>query len=437
MRTFGSILDGNRGIGRGFDTLRLVLSISIVCFHSVVVTQGSIVESEFWQSPLGKLAGTLLPAFFALSGFLVMASAERVKSLKTFLALRALRIAPALATEITLSALILGAVFTTLPAADYFVNPTFFAYFGSLIGRVRTNLPGVFDDNPLPNVVNTSLWTIRPELGCYVYIALLSCIGALRSRFLVTSIGIALLAANVLIDTTAIEDEIRTVIPPRLLLLSFVLGNLAFVWRHRIPYSAGLFIAAFAGGAIMIQMPAGASFGALLLTYCTVAIGLTPLPRIPVLSRGDYSYGIYLYGFPIQATISHLWPEARHPFLNIVLALPPIVLIAIASWHLVEKPAMAWRKPLMAADRPVRRTAVETLFVLPTLLVYELYLMGAIAYGDDSGAHHWEVIALAFVAVGTGLCMTAPIWAKHVAPYRHRHPPDTRESGSLTVEPGR
>lgn len=418
MRTFGSILDGNRGIGRGFDTLRLALSIAIVCFHSVVVTQGTDIETIWWQTPLGKIGGTFLPAFFALSGFLIMASADRAKSLKTFLALRVLRLAPALATEIVLSALILGSVFTTLPLGSYFVDPSFFAYFGSLIGRIRTNLPGVFGDNPLPNVVNTSLWTIRPELGCYVYTAILSCTGALRSRLLVTVVSVVLLAANVWIDvTTSLPGEVRTIIPERLLLLAFVLGNLGFVWRHRVPYGAGLFVAGFTVGTLMIQVPTLAALGVALLTYCTIVVGLTPLPKIPLLSQGDYSYGIYLYGFPIQAAVVHLWPEARHPLLNILLALPPILLMAMASWHLVERPVMAMRKQLIDGNRPIRRDSLPTLILLPTLLVYELYLIGTISYLTDN-SHRAEIASLALVAVGAALSLMAErrALARHAAP---------------------
>jgi peptidoglycan/LPS O-acetylase OafA/YrhL len=57
--------------------------------------------------------------FFALSGFLVTGSAIRTRSVRTFLTFRFLRIFPALATEVTLSAVILGPLLTTLPLKDY------------------------------------------------------------------------------------------------------------------------------------------------------------------------------------------------------------------------------------------------------------------------------------------------------------------------------
>src|SRR5579875_3426786 len=100
--TFADVLEKNRGVGPGFDALRLALASLVVVWHSIGVSYGSRTALEIWHHPLGSPFVVLMPAFFTLSGFLVIGSALRLQSLGTFLAFRALRIVPALAVEITI-----------------------------------------------------------------------------------------------------------------------------------------------------------------------------------------------------------------------------------------------------------------------------------------------------------------------------------------------
>lgn len=117
--SLGAVLDRTKGIGQGFDTMRIVLSICILCFHSFITSYGKEAEVPFWTNPFtGGPVASLLPVFFALSGFLVMGSAVRTASLRVFLAARGLRILPALATEVTVSAVLLGSMVTTLSTRD-------------------------------------------------------------------------------------------------------------------------------------------------------------------------------------------------------------------------------------------------------------------------------------------------------------------------------
>lgn len=57
---------------------------------------------------------------------------------------------------------------------------------------------------------------------------------------------------------------------------------------------------------------------------------------------GDYSYGTYLYAFPLQGLAVWLWGPLT-PHLNVALAIPPTLLCAILSWHLIERPTLHLR----------------------------------------------------------------------------------------------
>ena len=166
----------------GFDYLRIGLALAVVAWHSVALSTGSeaLVQS-LWTGRLHFLLVAILPMFFGLSGFLVAGSLARTR-LHQFVMLRALRLVPALAVEVTLSALILGPVFTLLPLRRYFSSPEFFQYFGNIVGLVRFTLPGVFETNPVTRLVNPQLWTVPFELECYFALVTLSVTGVLNSR---------------------------------------------------------------------------------------------------------------------------------------------------------------------------------------------------------------------------------------------------------------
>ena len=164
----------------GFDYMRLGLAASIIILHSVPTTDGT--DHDIFLTPLRPYIRAILPMFFALSGFLVAGSLERSKTMFGFLGLRVIRIFPALAVEVILSAFLIGAAVTTLPFASYFRDPLFLRYLLNIFGVVHFYLPGVFENNPNPRVVNGQLWTVPIELLCYVTLTALVLLGRNCSR---------------------------------------------------------------------------------------------------------------------------------------------------------------------------------------------------------------------------------------------------------------
>lgn len=150
-RTFGSILGERKGEGPGFAILRVGLAVGIFLMHSrMLSTAGNVVPivgpavdgHAAWSGPMRPVYVVLVPAFFALSGFLVTGSALRLRNTGTFLTFRVLRILPALFVEVTLCAIVLGSAFTTLPLRSYFTHYGFWRYFGNIVGIITFYLPG-------------------------------------------------------------------------------------------------------------------------------------------------------------------------------------------------------------------------------------------------------------------------------------------------------
>jgi peptidoglycan/LPS O-acetylase OafA/YrhL len=358
MSTLGSKLDENRGIGPGFDFLRLFLAFGIVAWHSVVVT-GNWTKAT--ATPLWFSEYLLVPMFFALSGFLVCASGLRLR-LKDFLINRGLRIVPALAVEIIFSALIIGPIFTTWALNAYFSDPLFWGYFTNIFGFIKYFLPGVFEANPY-KPVNGALWTIPYEIGCYVLISVLIVTGLLRSALVIAVCAIAFLAASIVVDVSGASAGAQGIIRNAYnfilvghgakLFPAFLLGCLAYLLRYRIPYDwrlltlavvACIVIAIF-GEPGWIRWPALHIVMMPIVVYITAYIGVTSIPEIPLYSRGDYSYGIYLYHVPFAQALVALFPWLTgYWWLHLLMMVPLMTAVAAFSWHVIEKPILRLRK---------------------------------------------------------------------------------------------
>lgn len=370
MRSIGTELDKNRGLAPGFDFLRIFLACSVVVWHTAVIASGSKWPDS---APIIWLAGYgILAIFFALSGFLISGSATRLP-LGSFLVNRGLRIFPALIVEVVLSAFILGLAFTSLAPMVYLSEGQTWQYLTNIVGLVNYQLPGVFKMNPT-SAVNYSLWTIPHELLCYAIMSVFMIVGALRRTWIVGVAFAVSIAAGFWLDAVlqaGVENGLAAKIVSTLmegsrLYVSFILGIAAYLFRYRLPYSGWLFAMCVAGCAAIaivgpqpwLTIPVLNVLVPPLGVYICVYIGLSRIPTLPVLRRGDYSYGIYLYGAPIQQSVRALLSSGSG-FANLAVSAPLIILFAAFSWHCIEKPVMRLRKKFSFVARVREIEAVE------------------------------------------------------------------------------
>lgn len=347
-------MDRNRGVGPGFDFLRIFLATAIVLWHSAQFTIGPSVYITPPTSTIFPFVVLLIPMFFGLSGFLVTGSLIRLKLLRPFIAFRSLRILPALMVEVTLSALILGPLVTDIALSEYLSDSKFWKYFGSIVGLVQFELPGVFLDNPIPKIVNGQLWTVPPEMVCYITLSILSVLGlAIRPRImlpLVVCAGFLVVARQVIFAPHAPFNYTL------LAILSFYWGNLLYLHKAALPAYLPIFVAAvfiFVGTVIYLPrwLPV---LGPPCAAYVACFIGTIKLPQISQWIKGDYSYGIYLYGAPLQQLSVWLFP-GQPWWENFAIALPVTIVFAAISWHWIEKPALALRKLVVDPENTARQ----------------------------------------------------------------------------------
>lgn len=338
----------------GFDYLRIILACAVVFWHTIVTSYGNAVQDAVQASGWRSVVALILPMFFALSGFLVAGSLDRCKTLVSFLGLRLIRIYPALMVEVLLSAFVLGPLLTTTPLAEYFTDKKFLTYLFNVIGHIHYELPGVFQSNPYPNRVNGQLWTVPFELYCYASIAILAAIGLAKRTGL---FSLAVLGLGVLLTAALAYKNFKegggapANVSGYQLVIAFLIGIAFYKLRDKIRWDWRIAAGCMVAGMALLQFPiVGDAVAIPLLVYVTVFLGAANPKKIALLRGADYSYGIFLYGYVIQQAWMTLGPPVHHWYINVALALPTAALFAAFSWHVVEKPALKLRTPLMKLE---------------------------------------------------------------------------------------
>ena len=170
-------------------------------------------------------------------------------------------------------------------------------------------IPTIFVSLPMSTGVDGSFWTLRYEGYCYLFVLALGLLGVYRQRGPLLAVFLVL---YVLRETQTLTG--RVFFPDRelhlfgniaawsSLLLYFLAGMLLFLYRDIIPYSRALF-AACLGILVLcgltlghweVALPVCGSYVLLWLAFQR-RLGLSRFARY-----GDFSYGLYLYAFPIQ-----------------------------------------------------------------------------------------------------------------------------------------
>lgn len=327
-----------------FTLVRWILASAVIFTHAFDLT--GVPGGDPLLGVLGvAVSGLAVDGFFVVSGFLVAMSLERSRSLVHFIAARVLRIYPALIVVLILSAFILGPAVTSYPIEEYALNLDTYRYvIQNLVPMSYTyDLPGVFSENPFGAAVNGSLWTIRFEIYCYALLALIAVAGLYRPLGWI-SVGLAaLLLHGAAIVFALLPDQgwfWHTLKQLGRLLPCFAIGVGFYLLRNKMVYSwwgCVLLVMIWVG---LNGTPVKDLARTLALAYLIFCIAfLSAGSNAPMSKMPDYSYGIYIYAFPVQQTLVAMgW--AVEPYLNMALTLMITVVIAALSWNFIEKPAI-------------------------------------------------------------------------------------------------
>ncbi|CAM2168091.1 exopolysaccharide production protein ExoZ [Burkholderia latens] len=338
-----------------FDLIRLIAATTVIFGHVLWVKR--IPEPIFSITGIEPASSIGVYAFFLLSGILVTQSFVRRDAPFAWVIARLARVLPGLLVCTTLTAFVIGALVTNKSLVEYFTDDSTYAWWlhaSTLFGGLLPWLPGVFQ--PLHTaVVNVPLWTLPIELKCYLIVLALGVFGLLRTRARAISAVVVVMAAFLFLhfnalniyfinDMLSIQHGYKLPIAP-----FFFVGMAAYILRDRIQLYGS--VATMLAGLYLICAHTNLRYVTFFaaMVYGILWLATTPMLR-KITIRHDYSYGLYIYGFVVQQCLDFWFPSmGAAALMSSTLAVT--ILIAAASWHCIEKPAIRWARRLSnAAD---------------------------------------------------------------------------------------
>ncbi len=332
------------GKDNNFNLLRFFAAGLVLMSHSFALSIGSS-EAEPLSQSLNITFGTIaVDIFFITSGFLVTASLLHRNSLWAFIRARFLRIYPALIVAISFCVFIVGLYFTSLSTAAYLGDYEIYRFFVKnviLLDGIDYSLPGVFENIPYKNAVNGSLWTLPFEIKAYLLLAFLGAVYLGLKKFikkeyfenflaLMGVIGISLYLVNhyiLLMDTITLR-----------LFSMFFIGSTYYILKDKVLISHKIFwiilIAIFCSTYDKDSFYLVYTLG---IAYIVLYLAYVPSGKIREFNRlGDYSYGLYIYAFPVQQSVAALIPSVS-VLKMFTLSFGITLLLSMLSWHFIEK----------------------------------------------------------------------------------------------------
>lgn len=355
------------GRDNNFNLLRLLAAFAVLFSHSFVVAIGKGAVEPLYTS-LGVTWGYIaVDVFFVTSGFLVTSSLLARKNTVEFVFSRILRIYPALILMVLISVFLLGISFTSLPISSFLLNHDthVFAFKNTtLVFGVTGNLPGVFESTPYPKLVNVSLWTLPFEIRMYGILAIMWLVFYFLSRFREKAFAcmLVLMAVGALLVHFRDYFLFHEVDHFHRLFFMFFTGASCYVLKDWIVLSRKLFYLALMLVLLSAVISKEVFFVVyhLAIAYMIFWVAYIPKGSIRNFNRlGDYSYGVYIYAFPVQQSVAALIPGVSVWTLMLVSSIGTIFL-AFLSWHLVEKHALKLKSLFVISSRRSESESLQT-----------------------------------------------------------------------------
>ncbi len=338
----------NERFQNNYDFLRIFAATCICFTHSF-----NLIGRDAYE-PVMRLSGGRfdfsflgLSIFFAISGYLITKSVYTSTSLPSYFWKRFLRIQPLLILVCILTVFVLGPVFTELSAREYFTNPEAWTYFRNIFPAtgIQFRLPGVFNSNMHNTGVNGSLWTLIVEERLYLAVSVFFFFKENKKLF-----AFMMLIVNILFVCKAVlfEGPIAQYLAGSHVFYAMVFLNAGVMYQLSINFknllknkTAFLLIPVLA---VCLALPLLEPLLVIVIPFSILLVAQVTAATNRAARWGDFTYGIYIFAFPVQQTLiaCHLFVQSPY---SLFLATMGIVLpLSALSWHLLEKRCLSFKK---------------------------------------------------------------------------------------------
>lgn len=292
------------------DLIRLLAAFQVLLIHAEKHMQLHLSAMKW----LSLFPG--VPIFFFISGILIYRSYSKSGSLGDYVRNRVLRIYPALwICTLTSVVMLFGVGYLNGTSLD----DVHFWYW--LIGQV--SFVQFYNPNFLPDfgvgVLNGSLWTISIELQFYILTPVVFWLVSNSKTWSIIVFGF-FIGLNAFRDYMPFEG-----------IIAKLYGVTFFPWLGMTILGNGINIFSFVCLAMLIVK----------LAYTK------PELSRKLLSNNDISYGMYIYHMPVINLFIYWGLIKSIYYLLVVICI--VVILAMLSWFIVEKPALAFKRKTIRA----------------------------------------------------------------------------------------
>jgi len=332
-----------------FGFLRFFLAALVIFSHGLPIggfpDYDPFILLSHHATTLGSFA---VAGFFALSGFLITRSYCTSNNIVHFLWHRFLRIFPGFWMCLIITAFVFAPLMqwmeqgSTYGLFESHDSPLRYVYANFFLFINQWTIAGLPTKTSLAGL-NGSLWTLIHEFICYLGVGIFGVLGLLGKRW---SVIVALLGLWML---QVLRIHVPSLVPMIAghpffeefirLSITFFCGATFYLFREKIAISGVL--ALIAAGVYVIGSAIGYTLEieSVTITYMMFWLAFN-LPFQAFDKRGDYSYGLYIYAFPVQQMLAVLGAQKFGYVPFVMLGVVGTLLFAIPSYKFVEKPML-------------------------------------------------------------------------------------------------
>ena len=329
-----------------FDILRFYFAFIVVIGHLIEISG----VREFQPYGVFFDTNTSVTAFFVISGFLIAKSYLKSDSLKQYFKKRAARILPAYLVVVVFFALIFS-LHSNLSLVSYFSHAELYKYLISnlsFMNFIQPCLPGVFEQTGINCDVNGALWTLKIEVAFYLSVpVIIYFLEKTKRKWILLS---ALYISSIIYETVLIHISNTTGNNLYLMLSRQLPGFISY-------FASGIAIYYYYDRFLQFKTPALVLGIALILIEKWMELSFfTPAALAFIVfffafsfksfngfaKFGDFSYGIYILHCPIIKYFTSIGAfNTYNPYIVSLLVILCVIVLSVASWYFIEKPALA------------------------------------------------------------------------------------------------
>ena len=346
------------------DALRLFAAAAVIFSHGFLIAEG-VEDNEPLQQATGEILGMYgVYVFFILSGFLITRSWQRQPDPASSFTGRLLRVYPAYVASVLLGVLLVAPLWYEGGILDYFASPGLrhavehglaFDYNAYYVLGVRFYA----DEGNLGGVINGVYWSLQTEVLLYLVLAVLGALGVLRWY---VALGLSLLTLMWHLKFWYVKisfgyDNTFDLWGFTFAAPGFFAGSFLYFWfQHHAPSARlalvlGLLAVTVPFLDLGAYLPANAQAHQLfpvLAAYPILWLGHGGAPSLGNWTRwGDLSYGLYLFGWPVQQVLRSLLGPDWSGWSFFVPSLAFSLAAACISWRLIEAPSLSLKRRML------------------------------------------------------------------------------------------